>query len=77
MRDAIFLVATRGAVPVVAGRYWVTTDTKIVRGDSKNAADLTVGDRVNVRATACKADLTLDATPALTAVRLVAHPATP
>jgi len=53
----------------------LTTDTRIVRGDSRNAADLIVGDRVNVRATACKADLALDATPTLTAVRLVAHPA--
>ncbi len=61
-----------GAQPVVV---LLTTGTKIVRGKSHNAADLTVGDRVNVRATACKADLALDATPALTAVRLVGHPA--
>ena len=32
------------------------------------------GDLVNVRATAYKADLALDATSALTALRLVAHP---
>lgn len=53
----------------------LTTDTKIVRGDSHNAADLMIGDRVNVRARVCKADLALDAIPALTAVRVVAHPA--
>ena len=53
----------------------LTTDTKIVRGNSHSPADLTVGDRVNVRATACKADLALDATPPLTALRVVAHPA--
>ena len=55
----------------------LTTGTKIGRGDSRSAADLIVGDHVNVRATACKADLALDATPTLTAVRLVAHPAKP
>ena len=61
-----------GAQPVIV---LLTADTKIVRGDSRDAADLTVGDRVNVRATACKADLALVAIPALTAVRMVARPA--
>ena len=53
----------------------LTTGTKITRGNSHNPADLKSGDLVNVRATACKGDLALDATPALTALRLVAHPA--
>lgn len=53
----------------------LTTSSKIVRRNSHDPADLIIGDLVNVRATACKADLALDATPELTAVRLVAHPA--
>ena len=48
--------------------------SKITREGSRDAASLRVGDRVNVRAVACKADLATGATPALTAVRLVAHP---
>lgn len=52
----------------------VTTTTKVVRsGASSTAADLKNGDKVNVRARACKADLAHDATPALTAVRVAAH----
>jgi hypothetical protein len=51
----------------------VTTSTKVIRGPSKSSADLKNGDLVNIRATACKADLASDATPALTAVRVTAH----
>ena len=53
----------------------LTTDTKIVRGNSHDPLDLKSGDLVNVRATVCKADLALDVTPSLTALRLVARPA--
>jgi len=52
----------------------LTPTTKITREGSRDAATLQVGDRVNVRAVACKADLANGATPVLTAVRLVAHP---
>lgn len=52
----------------------LTPTTKITREGSRDAASLQVGDRVKVRAVACKADLANGATPALTAVRLVAHP---
>jgi hypothetical protein len=52
----------------------LTADTKIVRGSSRNPLDLEIGDAVNVRAAVCKADLADDARPALTALRLVAHP---
>jgi hypothetical protein len=51
----------------------VTTDTKIHRGHSTSSADLKTGDRVNIRARACKADLANNATPTLTAVRITAH----
>jgi hypothetical protein len=51
----------------------VTTDTKVRRGDSKSSVDLKTGDRVNIRARACKADLANNATPTLTAIRIVAH----
>jgi hypothetical protein len=51
----------------------VTTSTKVIRGTSKSAADLKSGDLVNIRATACKADLAKSATPPLTAVRVTAH----
>jgi hypothetical protein len=66
------------------GRAWaeagsasvtVNGETKVRRQSKKELADLLVGDRVSVQARACKADLADDATPALTAVRVVAHPA--
>jgi hypothetical protein len=67
------------------GRAWaeagtatvaVDEDTKVRRKGNKTlAAQLVSGDRVLVQARACKADLADDATPALTAVRIVAHPA--
>ena len=54
----------------------VNDDTKVRRNGAKLASSLVVGDRVLVQARACKADLTAVGTPpALTAVRVVAHPA--
>ena len=50
--------------------------TKVRRKGQKLATALVVGDRLLVQARACKADLTAQGTPpALTAVRVVAHPA--
>jgi len=67
------------------GRAWaeagsatltVDEDTKVRRNGNKTlAAQLVSGDWVLVQARACKADLADDAMPALTAVRIVAHPA--
>ncbi len=49
--------------------------TKVRRNGKKLSTDLVVGDRVLVQARACKAELTAAGTPpALTAVRVVAHP---
>jgi hypothetical protein len=64
---------------VSAGSASVTVDstTKVRRNGKKTLADLVTGDRVLVQARVCKADLAEGATPALTAVRVVAHPATP
>jgi hypothetical protein len=66
------------------GRAWTTlgtatltldNSTKIRRNGKNLVTDLAVGDRVLVQARACKADLTAVGTPpALTAVRVVAHP---
>jgi hypothetical protein len=55
----------------------VTVDetTKIRRNGKKTVEDLVVGDRVLVQARVCKADLKDEATPALTARKVVAHPA--
>jgi hypothetical protein len=63
---------------VSAGTASVTVDstTKVRRNGKKTLADLVTGDRVLVQARVCKADLAEGATPALTAVRVVAHPAT-
>lgn len=55
----------------------VNADTKVRRQGKKLITDLVVGDRVLVKAKACKADLANDATPALTASKVVAHPAKP
>jgi hypothetical protein len=61
-----------GAVQPVA----VVPTTKVRRNGNKTlAAELVKGDWVLVQARTCKADLANDATPALTAVRVVAHPA--
>jgi hypothetical protein len=69
------------------GRAWKTAGTASVALDQKtkvrgngmktvaDLAKLKLDDRVLVQARSCKADLANDATPALTAVRIVAHPA--
>jgi hypothetical protein len=49
--------------------------TKVRRNGTKLLGDLVVGDRLLVQARACKADLKADTPPALTVVRVVAHPA--
>jgi hypothetical protein len=54
----------------------VTVDTKVRRNGAKEVADLAVTDRVLVQARVCNADLlAVGSPPALTAVRVVAHPA--
>ena len=53
----------------------VDEDTKVRRRGEKTLADLLAGDRVLVQAKVCKADLAQAAPPALTATRVVAHPA--
>jgi hypothetical protein len=53
----------------------VTSDTKVRRQGKKLITDLVVGDRVLVQARACKADLKDGAVPALTASKVIAHPA--
>jgi len=55
----------------------VTEDTKVRRQGQKKITELVVGDRVLVQARVCKADLKDSAMPALTASRVVAHPAKP
>ena len=62
---------------VTAGTASVAVDatTKVRRQGKKTLADLATGDRVLVQARVCKADLAQGAMPALTAVRVVAHPA--
>jgi hypothetical protein len=53
----------------------VVSSTKVSRQGHTSSTDLKSGDVVNVRAQACKADLANGATPSLSAVRVVAHPA--
>lgn len=53
----------------------VDEDTKVRRQGKKTLGDLLPGDRVLVQTRACKADLAEGAPPALTASRVVAHPA--
>ena len=62
--------ATLGTATVV-----VDNTTKVRRNGKKLLTDLVVGDRLLVQARACKADLTAATAPALTGVRVVAHPA--
>ena len=50
----------------------VTAATKVHRGSAKTWAALKMGDRVNIQARACKADLTAGKTPPLTATRVTA-----
>jgi hypothetical protein len=66
-----------GRAYVSASAVTVATNanTKVRRQGKKLLTDLVVGDRVLVQAKVCKADLANEATPALTAVRVVAHPA--
>ena len=62
-----------GAAPTA-----ITVDpvkTKVRRQGQTHITDLVVGDRVLVQAKVCKADLANEATPPLTALRVVAHPA--
>jgi hypothetical protein len=61
-----------GAQPVSVA---VDAKTKIRRQGKKTVGDLLSGDRVMVQARACKADLGGTTLPALTAVRVMAHPA--
>jgi hypothetical protein len=49
--------------------------TKVRRQGKAAITDLAVGDRVLVQARECKADLKDDAVPALTASKVIAHPA--
>jgi len=65
----------RAYVSASAVTVTVNADTKVRRQGKKTLADLVVGDRVLVQARSCKADLAEGATPPLTAVRVVAHPA--
>ena len=58
--------------PTVIG---VGSKTKVRRQGLKTVGDLVLGDRVLVQARVCKAALNEGAMPALTAVRVVAHPA--
>ncbi len=53
----------------------VGENMKVRRQGKKTLGELLSGDRVLVQARACKADLEEGATPTLTAVRVVAHPA--
>ena len=66
----------RAYVSASAVTVTVNADTKVRRQGKKTLAELVVGDRVLVQAKVCKADLAEGATPALTAVRVIAHPAT-
>jgi hypothetical protein len=50
--------------------------TTFRRNGAKEADALVTGDRLLVQARVCKADLTAESAPALTAVRVVAHPPT-
>ena len=80
--DQLTMAVTRGnrwaKVYVTATTATVTVNetTKVRRnGGLKALADLKPTDWLLVQARACKADLELSVPPALTAVRVVAHPA--
>jgi hypothetical protein len=64
-----FAHAYKGAAPV---SVTVTSTTKVHRATSTSWADLKSGDRVNIQARACKADLADGKTPPLTATRVTA-----
>ncbi len=53
----------------------VDAKTKVSRQGAHNLGALAPNDRVSVKAKACKADLANNATPALTARKIDAHPA--
>jgi hypothetical protein len=53
----------------------VDPNTKVRRQGKKAITDLVVGDRVLVQARVCKDDLKDNAMPALTATKVIAHPA--
>jgi hypothetical protein len=61
-----------GAQPVT---IQLTPATKVRRQGGKSAAGLLTGDRVLVQARVCKADLAAATAPALTAAKVIAHPA--
>ena len=61
-----------GPQPVAIG---VGLDTKVRRQGLKTVGDLKPEDRVLVQARVCKEDLKDDLTPALTASKVIAHPA--
>ena len=69
-----------GGVRVV-GDVGCVAPVVVIRPDpdhrKKLIADLVVGDRVLVQARVCKVDLKNDAMPALTASKVIAHPAKP
>jgi hypothetical protein len=81
--------ATALSVDVTSGNRWgrayvegtgltsvaVDAKTKVRRQGKKTLADLLAGDRVLVQARACKAGLAESAMPALTASKVIAHPA--
>ena len=52
----------------------VIGSSKINRQGSKLLSSLLSGDRLLIQARACKADLAIGTTPALTAARVIAHP---
>jgi hypothetical protein len=53
----------------------LTPSTKVNRAGDTDAAELKSGDKVNIRAKSCKADLANNPMPALTATRVTAHAA--
>jgi hypothetical protein len=65
----------RAWAKVGAATVAVDDVTKVRRQGKKALGALVVGDRVLVQARACKADLVAGTPPALTVVRVVAHPA--
>ena len=81
--------ATAISVRVTSGNRWarayvaaaqprsigVDAKTKIRRQGGKTLGTLVSGDRVLVQSRVCKADLANGATPALTASKVIAHPA--
>ena len=82
--------ATALSVNVTSANHWgkayvsttprsigVDANTMVRRQGQKTLASLLSGDRVLIQARACKANLANDATPALTASKVIAHPAAP